>query len=71
MDGFGTVVTGTLTEGVIRVGDPVELTPSGLTSRVRNIQVHGQNTETAYAGQRAALNLPSLKKRSFTGETLR
>mgnify|MGYP000137387472 CR=1 FL=1 len=62
VDGFGTVVTGTLTEGVIRVGDPVELTPSGLTSRVRNIQVHGQNTETAYAGQRAALNLPSLKK---------
>ena len=62
MDGFGTVVTGTLTEGAVRVGDAVELAPSGLQSRVRTLQVHGESVDAAYAGQRAALNLTNLQK---------
>ena len=62
MDGFGTVVTGTLTEGAVRVGDTVELAPSGLQSRVRALQIHGENADAAYAGQRAALNLTNLQK---------
>ena len=62
VEGFGTVVTGTLTEGCVHVGDTVELAPSGLWSRVRTLQVHGRNVDTARAGQRAALNLPDLKK---------
>ena len=62
MDGFGTVVPGTLTEGAVRVGDAVELVPSGLQSRVRTLQVHGESVDAAYAGQRAALNLTNLQK---------
>ena len=62
VDGFGTVVTGTLTEGAVRVGDAVELVPSGLQSRVRTLQVHGESVDAAYAGQRAALNLTNLQK---------
>ena len=62
MDGFGTVVTGTLIEGAVRPGDTVELVPSGLSGRVRAVQVHGKAVDTACAGQRAALNLTGLKK---------
>lgn len=62
VDGFGTVVTGTLTEGSVRVGDAVELAPSGLQSRIRTLQVHGERVDAAYAGQRAALNLTNLQR---------
>ena len=62
VDGFGTVVTGTLIEGALHIGDEVELLPSGTRSRVRNLQVHGENTQTAIAGQRVAVNLAGLKK---------
>jgi len=62
VEGFGTVVTGTLIEGAINEGDPAELVPSGAQTRIRNLQVHGKNVETAYAGQRVALNLAGLKK---------
>lgn len=60
--GFGTVVTGTLTEGVIREGQEAILYPNGQETRIRKIQVHGENMEQAYAGQRVALNLANLKK---------
>ena len=62
VEGFGTVVTGTLIEGAINEGDLAELVPSGAQTRIRNLQVHGKNAETAYAGQRVALNLAGLKK---------
>ncbi len=62
VEGFGTVVTGTLIEGAIHEGDLAELFPSGAQTRVRNLQVHGKNVDTAYAGQRVALNLAGLKK---------
>ena len=62
VDGFGTVVTGTLIEGAVNEGDLAELTPSGAQTRIRNLQVHGKNAQTAYAGQRVALNLAGLKK---------
>jgi selenocysteine-specific elongation factor len=55
--GFGTVATGTLIAGEIRVGDELEVLPSGLRARVRNLQVHGLDTEIALAGQRTAVNL--------------
>ncbi|MCL2353870.1 MAG: selenocysteine-specific translation elongation factor, partial [Defluviitaleaceae bacterium] len=61
MDGFGTVVTGTLIEGTLKLGDEVEIFPSGLTSKARRIQVHGEEAEVAYAGQRVALNVAGLK----------
>ena len=62
VEGFGTVVTGTLIEGAIHEGDPAELVPSGAATRIRNLQVHGKNVDTAYAGQRVAINLAGLKK---------
>ena len=62
VEGFGTVVTGTLIEGSLREGDPAELVPSGVQTRIRNLQVHGKNVDTAYAGQRVAINLAGLKK---------
>lgn len=55
--GFGTVVTGTLWSGKIRLGDILEILPEGLQSRVRTLQVHGQQVEEAVAGQRVAINL--------------
>ena len=62
VEGFGTVVTGTLIEGVIHVGDAAEILPSGLQVAVRTIQVHGQTADSAGAGQRVALNLSGVKK---------
>ena len=55
--GFGTVVTGTLVSGTVKVGDPVVILPRGLESRVRQIQIHGKKHDVAYAGSRVAANL--------------
>ena len=59
--GFGTVVTGTLTEGVINVGDELVIYPKEVKAKVRNIQVHSKDVETACAGQRTAINLANIK----------
>ncbi len=59
--GFGTVVTGTLLSGVIKVGEMVEVQPEGLSARVRTVQVHGERVEAAEAGQRVAVNLAGLE----------
>src|SRR5215212_9960540 len=55
--GFGTVVTGTLIAGSLKSGEDIEVLPSGARTRVRNLQVHGQDTNLALAGQRTAINL--------------
>lgn len=55
--GYGTVVTGTLMEGVIKVNDELTVYPQGFSTKVRNLQVHDHNVEEAYAGQRTAINL--------------
>lgn len=57
MKGFGTVVTGTLVSGSLEVEAEVEVHPSGRRARVRGIQVHGQASPRATAGQRTAANL--------------
>src|SRR5580700_1543961 len=57
MKGFGTVVTGTLVAGTIRREDEMEVFPTGRRVRVRGVQVHGQTSDAAFAGQRTALNL--------------
>lgn len=62
IDGFGTVITGTLMEGTIRQGDELMVYPEGKVSKVRNVQVHNESVEAAFAGQRTALNLANLKK---------
>jgi selenocysteine-specific elongation factor len=55
--GFGTVVTGTLIAGELKSGDEIEILPAGARTRVRNLQVHGRDTDRAFAGQRTAINL--------------
>ncbi|WP_326909419.1 selenocysteine-specific translation elongation factor [Sedimentibacter sp. MB31-C6] len=62
ISGFGTVITGTLISGKIKKGDVVEVYPVNKISKIRNIQVHSQNAEDAYAGQRTAVNLTNIKK---------
>ena len=59
--GFGTVVTGTLTEGSISVGDELVIYPKEVKAKVRNIQVHSQDVDKAYEGQRTAINLSNIK----------
>jgi selenocysteine-specific elongation factor len=58
--GFGTVVTGTLISGSVRVGERADLLPGRLETRVRGLQVHGASADTAEAGTRVALNLAGL-----------
>lgn len=62
IDGFGTVITGTLLEGSVRPGDTVRVYPKGDPLKIRNVQVHNETVEVAYAGQRTALNLAGVKK---------
>ena len=57
MKGFGTVVTGTVLGGRVRVGDDVCALPEGPVAKVRGIQVHGEPVNEARAGMRAAVNL--------------
>jgi len=58
--GFGTVVTGTLTDGNFRVGEEVEILPSGVKARIRGLQTHKKNEPTAVPGSRTAINLANV-----------
>lgn len=62
VSGFGTVVTGTLLSGRLRVGDSVEVLPPGERVRVRELQVHGRHADLARAGQRVAVNLAGFER---------
>ena len=71
MKGFGTVITGTLVSGRVQVGDPVMVYPSGVTSKVRGIQVHNESVNAAESGQRTAINFQGLDKEAVArGEVL-
>lgn len=61
IDGFGTVVTGTLTEGKLSVGDELMLYPEGIPTKVRGLQVHSQSVQVAEKSQRVAINLAGVK----------
>ncbi len=60
--GFGTVVTGTAISGRIALGEEVMVYPKGLRTKVRRIQVHGEDRDFGEAGQRTALNLQGIEK---------
>ncbi len=57
MPGFGTVVTGTLADGRLHLGDEIEILPGGQRGRVRGLQTHRQKEEVAVPGSRTAVNL--------------
>lgn len=65
MSGFGTIITGTLVSGTIRKEDVLEMYPIGKESKIRSIQVHGEDKKECYAGQRVAINLSNIKKREI------
>ncbi len=60
MSGFGTVVTGTLSDGHLSIGDEVEILPSGLKGRIRGLQTHKKKEETAMLGSRTAVNISGI-----------
>ena len=55
--GFGCVVTGTLVDGALEVGQEVEIVPTGRRVRIRGLQTHRQRRERAEPGTRVAANL--------------
>ncbi|MCM3717044.1 selenocysteine-specific translation elongation factor [Fictibacillus phosphorivorans] len=55
--GQGTVIRGTVYEGEVHEGDELDIQPAGEKVKVRKLQVHKQNVQSAMAGQRAAINL--------------
>jgi len=57
LPGFGTIVTGTLSNGHLTVGDLVEILPSGVEGRIRGLQTHKQSEENAFPGSRTAVNI--------------
>src|SRR5215216_2944412 len=71
MSGFGTVVTGTLSDGHLSVGDDVEILPSGQRGRIRGLQTHKKKEATAVPGSRTAVNISGAETDSIRrGEIL-
>lgn len=57
MQGFGTVVTGTLLDGTLHAGETLEAVPGGPSARIRGLQTHQQQVDEAQPGTRVAINL--------------
>ncbi len=62
VEGFGTVVTGTLWQGTLRPGDRIRVEPAGVETRIRNVEVHGRPVPEARAGQRTAVALAGVPR---------
>lgn len=62
IQGHGTVVTGTVISGSIKIGEEVEIFPPNIKSKIRSMQVHGEKVDEVFAGERAAINIVSVKK---------
>lgn len=60
ISGFGTVVTGTLLDGVFTVGQEVEILPAQIKTRIRGLQLHKKPVERVGPGSRVALNLTNV-----------
>ncbi|MDD5766210.1 MAG: selenocysteine-specific translation elongation factor, partial [Candidatus Marinimicrobia bacterium] len=60
--GYGTVVTGSVISGELRVGDELEIVPPKVRTKVRGIQSHGIQVESVEVGHRAAINLQNIEK---------
>jgi len=57
MPGFGTIVTGTLIDGSLKVADEITVLPAGIKSRIRGLQNHKTKVDTVTPGQRTAINI--------------
>jgi selenocysteine-specific elongation factor len=65
ISGFGTVVTGTLQRGTLRVGDDVEMVPGNLHAQVRELQAHNDFVTEVAPGHRTAVNLRGVEKQAI------
>lgn len=71
LPGHGTIVTGTLMQGRLRVGDSLRLQPSNKAVRVRSLQSFGEKRESVEGGARVAVNVPGVEVRDIArGEML-
>jgi len=71
IQGFGTVVTGTLVDGELRVGDEIVILPKGSKGRVRGLQTHKRKEEVAVPGSRTAVNISGVNLEEVSrGEVL-
>jgi len=69
--GFGTIVTGTLIDGQLSVGDAVEILPSDLEGRIRGLQTHKKAEDVAFPGSRTAVNITGISHDQIQrGDTL-
>jgi selenocysteine-specific elongation factor len=66
MAGFGTVVTGTLLDGSLAVGDEIAVVPGEIRGRVRGLQTHRRSLDVARPGSRVAANLSGVDKEAVT-----
>ena len=66
LKGIGTVITGTQIEGCFTVNQDVFIYPENIESKIRSIQVHGEDTDKSYSSQRVALNLNKVKKEDIS-----
>ena len=64
--GFGTVVTGTLINGSVQVGDDLQIMPQGTKTKIRGIQTHQSSHEEINPGTRVALNLAGIDKNAIS-----
>jgi selenocysteine-specific elongation factor len=71
ISGFGVVATGALQDGALRVGQEVEILPSGRRARIRGLQTHRKKVERGEPGARLAVNLAGVEKSDLgRGDTL-
>ena len=62
LKGFGTVVTGTLTNGNLSVGDSIIILPKKKSAKIRNMQINGNDVKKGTAHSRLAINLQGVNK---------
>ena len=65
MKGYGTVVTGTVNSGSLKIRDTVVLLPGSVKSRVRGLQSHGEEVQQVETGDRAAINLQGVERKQI------
>lgn len=65
ISGFGTIVTGTLMDGSLRVGDEIEIQPANMPGRIRGLQTHKSKREIVYPGSRVAVNLSNIDRENL------
>lgn len=64
--GFGTVITGTLVDGTMHIGDELEVYPKRLKTRIRDLQNHDVSAPQMEAGMRVAANLQGIERKAVT-----